>query len=974
MKIVIWNVKEGENIRNKIVCITIVILVSLLTLIPGINAIEYKNSFRKYNHEKSLSINLTSIVFYKYKKVNKDEYSSYFIIYKIINEDTENFSGTVTLVLKRFDTEWVFDVWREKISLSPNESVNCFHIVEIPTSINMSFDEERFFANHRVQLRIEPSLSIRDEDDDFVEKYWNTTNEYMPTIPQLLVTTPWRYIEKLSNSISYIELPSKGEMPNVLENRLGWINNFEKHLLNISVDLKSLLDTDAEFVSIISKHTIAVFSWLKTVCTWFDLWVHNINKIPDKKQLFLLISGFQELYEYNISVISNLSIDFYGYVHPVVEQLVFDSNEFINWSSEQPWNKPIKVEGTIEGLQDNETINITCHGILITTNDLADGILDNKAFFEFTIPIEDNEIETDQNLLYDCSVYVEGDKHEKKLQTKQLFSYCYAEGVVNVYFDKESWKSTRCKTHEDIFQQQGRFFKKIFEKIFKLPKLMSSITLLKNIFQFIFKKTVTLKETKKVNEEQNPSISLLEQRMEIAKKIRESFDFKGFKKFVNKNAEPLKKMKGMVYKKYYPGDPTNEPNTVYYAAEDVVVGFNENVNVEEVKSVEGYPVVDRIPEIHAVLVKVTGIDPKDFIEIVKQKENVDYAELNLLRFCSSDPNDPYWKDGKQWAHSKLQIDKAWDLPLKTEYAFIAIIDTGVDYKHEDLWGSKASPNYLIQYDVVNNDPIADDEIPDGTKSNGHGTKITGIISAMINNNKGIAGVVPDGEGYSHNPRVTPNIAHFKVFNKYGKAYSFYVAKAIRTAAVTYMPSVICMSFGSYVGSGEYANVERYATWLARYNYSCLLFAATGNGGNDDGIQYPAAYKSVIAVGAVDQNEKLCRYPGNWGSNYNKNSNEVDLVAPGIDIITTFENGGYGFMNGTSASTAFVTGIAALWYGGRAANRVNPVIKNEPDLCEKALFSHCKDLGDKGVDPMYGHGIPDAYEIVKSTMKSKYKFV
>lgn len=175
-------------------------------------------------------------------------------------------------------------------------------------------------------------------------------------------------------------------------------------------------------------------------------------------------------------------------------------------------------------------------------------------------------------------------------------------------------------------------------------------------------------------------------------------------------------------------------------------------------------------------------------------------------------------------------------------------NTGIDYEHEDLG------NYAGGFDFVNSDS-------DPMDDHGHGTAVSGIAAATMDNGKGIAGF----------SQVT--ILALKVLNETGWGTDWDVAKAI-TFAVNQSADVISMSFG-----GEDAGVIKEACSYA-WDRGCVLVAASGN----EAVIYPAAYSSVIAVGAINKEEERAGY-SNFGD-------ELELVAPGDWILTTYPGNDY----------------------------------------------------------------------------------
>jgi len=124
----------------------------------------------------------------------------------------------------------------------------------------------------------------------------------------------------------------------------------------------------------------------------------------------------------------------------------------------------------------------------------------------------------------------------------------------------------------------------------------------------------------------------------------------------------------------------------------------------------------------------------------------------------------------------------------------------------------------------------------------------------------------------------------------------------------------------------------------------ILVAAAGNMGPDSPPQYPAADENVIAVTAVDKNDRLLPR-ANQGPH-------IALVAPGVDVFEAIPNASYDFTTGTSVAAAHVSGVAAL------------IIEHAPEIdnatLENVLFSTAKRLGRPGRDSQFGFGLVDPY--------------
>ncbi|MBZ0290253.1 MAG: S8 family serine peptidase [Anaerolineae bacterium] len=239
------------------------------------------------------------------------------------------------------------------------------------------------------------------------------------------------------------------------------------------------------------------------------------------------------------------------------------------------------------------------------------------------------------------------------------------------------------------------------------------------------------------------------------------------------------------------------------------------------------------------------------------------------------PNDPYYVD--QWALPVMQVPEAWPLlPPDAPTVAVAVIDSGICAGHPDLAGK-----ILSGYDFVQNDATPQDEY-------GHGCSVSGIIAANTDNNLGVAGIAP-------NARIMP----LRVLDASGNGVYSNVAAAIVYAA-DHGAQIINLSLGGSVPSTTLQDAVDYAV-----GHGAMVIAAAGNTYGDP-VLYPAAYPNVIAVASVDSNLQP--------SDFNAVGPEIDVFAPGRNILTTLMDGSYTSNLGTSFATPQVAGIAALEIG------------------------------------------------------------
>lgn len=223
----------------------------------------------------------------------------------------------------------------------------------------------------------------------------------------------------------------------------------------------------------------------------------------------------------------------------------------------------------------------------------------------------------------------------------------------------------------------------------------------------------------------------------------------------------------------------------------------------------------------------------------------------------------------------INAQDQWDRGNQGEGVVVAIIDTGVDYNHPDL-----QENIIGGRDFTGKGDYMD--------GHGHGTHVAGTIAAA-NNSSGIVGVAPKAK-----------ILALKALKDDGTGDMNWTISAIRFA-VKQKVDVINMSLG-----GQHSYALRKAVQEA-VSAGIIIVAAAGNEGDgDEGteeLSYPGAYPEVIEVGAVDFGGILAEF-----SNTNK---EVDILAPGVDVFSTYPNGKYARMSGTSMATPHMTGAVAL---------------------------------------------------------------
>jgi thermitase len=346
------------------------------------------------------------------------------------------------------------------------------------------------------------------------------------------------------------------------------------------------------------------------------------------------------------------------------------------------------------------------------------------------------------------------------------------------------------------------------------------------------------------------------------------------------------------------------------AIDRLVAERNDRVE-DRIENIEGWEAIDDFD----------NADAATLVKEYQQLPEVEYAEPNYeINLDESEagplvpilPSDPQFTD--QWALSNsgqrggkkgadISATLAWAKTTGSDEVVVAVLDTGVDYNHEDLtenmWRrpEKMEPYHDNELGTID-DEFGYNAIDGGDPmdDNGHGTHCAGIIGAEGENNVGIAGV---------NWKV--QIMPLKFMNAGGSGSTKDAIEAInyvidrKKAGVNVR--IISASWGSTQKSRALGEVIRKA-----YENDILFVAAAGNSSvdNDRNPHHPSSYDvpNVVSVAALDRHDALASF-----SNYGVKS--VAIAAPGVDILSTWLGNEYEEKSGTSMATPVVSGVAAL---------------------------------------------------------------
>lgn len=273
-----------------------------------------------------------------------------------------------------------------------------------------------------------------------------------------------------------------------------------------------------------------------------------------------------------------------------------------------------------------------------------------------------------------------------------------------------------------------------------------------------------------------------------------------------------------------------------------------------------------------------------------------------------------------WGVDQVDAEKAWATNTATAIK-VGIVDTGIDLAHPDLQANiKGGVNTISPNKTANDD-------------NGHGTHVAGT-SAAVNNTIGVVGVGPEISLYS-----------IKVLNRNGSGFLSDVIEGLQWAIDNGM-QVINMSLGTSSDIQSFHDAV-----IAVRNAGIVQVVAAGNSGGT--VSFPAAYPEVIAVSATDKTNTIA----SWSSR----GPEVDLAAPGVDILSSYKGKTYATLSGTSMASPHATGAVALvlktLVGAYDANNNG---KWDPSEVQAKLEATATDLGTDGKDLFYGAGLLNAF--------------
>ncbi|MEV0482573.1 type VII secretion-associated serine protease mycosin [Streptomyces sp. NPDC050508] len=296
------------------------------------------------------------------------------------------------------------------------------------------------------------------------------------------------------------------------------------------------------------------------------------------------------------------------------------------------------------------------------------------------------------------------------------------------------------------------------------------------------------------------------------------------------------------------------------------------------------------------------------------------------------PNKVY--PGRPWALQRVLLDELWS-QSKGKGVRVAVIDTGVDVKNPQLTHAvdvKSGRNFLPKnLKDSNGDKIARGSENGTTDTVGHGTKVAGIIAARPVSGTGFVGLAPEA-----------TIIPIEQNDADGHGTVQTLTDAVNYAIQAKADVINISQDTSNAVKPDPSLESAIDTALSK---KIVVVASAGNGGQGGNVKktYPASFSGVLAVAASDRN--------NERASFSQSGDFVGVAAPGVDMISTVPKGGHCSDNGTSFSSPYVAGVAALIKAKHPDWTAREVVAQIEQTAERTIAGHDRLVGWGVVDPV-----------------------
>jgi len=379
--------------------------------------------------------------------------------------------------------------------------------------------------------------------------------------------------------------------------------------------------------------------------------------------------------------------------------------------------------------------------------------------------------------------------------------------------------------------------------------------------------------------------------------------------------------------------------------DEIIVKIPADKEIEMISSElknEGYKVLGIITILNRILVeKPESIRLDEVVNVLSSKPYIISAEPNMPIYLSDyrKPTDSRYSE--QWGKPTIRLPQTWRDVTGSSNIRVAVMDTGIYNANIEL------------EEFVNRDDGWDfaEDNSDTHDYHFHGTHVAGIVSAKANYHK-VSGVMWESELIPI--KVFPD--DFLGTDVYTIAEALLYSAGFEVDGMQIEPvDIVNMS----LGGPDYSVTLHNAVQKVDQESDTIMVSSAGNipffFPDRTNITYPAAYDEVIAVGALE-NRGSDSEP--IRASYSSYGPELDVVAPGHNILSTVFENSVDFLSGTSMASPQVAGLVGLML----ANSINP------DNIRDILHDTAIDLGQSGFDEEYGYGMVNAYWAVNAVDK------
>jgi len=410
-----------------------------------------------------------------------------------------------------------------------------------------------------------------------------------------------------------------------------------------------------------------------------------------------------------------------------------------------------------------------------------------------------------------------------------------------------------------------------------------------------------------------------------------------------------------------------------YAEGEILIVYQDDVSEKQIEdAVENQDgeLVETVADLEEETVALVSISDdmtvEEAVEAYSSDPAVVYAEPNyLMQIYDEEDTTDSESTTDQWYLDYVSAQEAWELldDVSGESVRVALIDTGADISHEELANvintdlsvelvrSERGPgNY-----VYSTRSLLGDGYLNGTSqknsSTTHGTHLAGIIAAEAGNGTGIQGTASGGTTANSNRLV--DLVVIDAFTMLDSSGEDTASVSDVLYAMQYAADNGCRVINLSMGSeSESETLEAMCTSL--YEEGIVIVCAAGNS-SSTAATYPSDYTTTISVININSDGQK--------SSSSSYGTAKDLSAPGTDIYSTLNGGGYGSMTGTSMAAPIVTSAVAMMLYADASLTPSDV---KSILCETAT-----DLMDKGKDDETGYGAVNILAAVEAVLDSSW---